>query len=165
MIKCIVVLLINSWFMANAEPILYMTSADCDAIVKVDAGKGAIVESLISVGSRPRAIAIGPDGKYAYVVNSYDNTLSVVNLKYGKEVGSPVKVGKIPWAVAITPDGKYVLVSNLGDHSVSIVDASMRALICRDIPVGSHPWSIMTTPDNKFAYVTNYTHFKSFCWL
>ena len=110
--KYIVLLLINSWFVVSGEPILYMTSIDSDAIVKVDAGKGTVVENPIPVGSRPRAIAISPDGMYAYVANSYDNTLSVVNLKSGKEVGSPIKVGKIPWAVAITPDGKYALVSN-----------------------------------------------------
>jgi len=60
------------------------------------------------------AIAITPDGRTAYVVDSGQgngDTVTPINLATGKP-GRPIKVGKDPAAITITPNGRTAYVSN-----------------------------------------------------
>ncbi len=68
----------------------------------------------IKVGRNPQAIAITPDGKTAYVVDSYDGVIIPVNLATGRP-GTPIKVGTDPQAIAITPDGTTAYVASQAD--------------------------------------------------
>jgi len=45
----------------------------------VDAGSRAVVESPIIVGKNPVGVAVSPDGRRLYVINSGDKTLSVID--------------------------------------------------------------------------------------
>ncbi|MCX7337779.1 MAG: YncE family protein [Alphaproteobacteria bacterium] len=151
-----VALLLTSLFYSDVRAdSCIVTLLEMDAVLKVDLANGTVGKP-ISVGSRPRAVAVTNDGATAYVVNSYDNTVSVINLATGAALGNPIKVGQIPWAIAATSNGKYALVANLCDNSVSVIDLATKTLACRDISVGSSPWSIQISPDNKKAYVTNF---------
>jgi hypothetical protein len=53
-----------------------------------------------TVGERPRAIAITPDGTIAYVLNEGDGTVTPISLAKGA-VGVPIKVGHYAYAMAI----------------------------------------------------------------
>ena len=57
---------------------------------------------------------------YAYVSNSFDNTVSVIRTS-DSTVISTVAVGDWPYGVAVSPDGEYVYVSNSGDDTVSVI--------------------------------------------
>jgi len=59
----------------------------------------------ITAGYSSRAIAITPDGRFAYVVNYLDNTVTVIDTA-SNQVGATIKVGTYPWAIAIAPWGK-----------------------------------------------------------
>ena len=56
----------------------------------------------IKVGFRPWAIAITPDGKTAYVVNSETSTVTPISTATNRP-GKPIKVGITPVAIAIAP--------------------------------------------------------------
>ena len=58
------------------------------------------------------AVAVTPDGKHVYVVNTNTNTVSVIDTASNMVVGTPIPVGNAPAAVAVTPDGKHGYVTN-----------------------------------------------------
>ena len=94
----------------------------------------------IEVGVRPRAIAITPDGKTAYVVNqsrpqpppwhSYEaekrglpqpppdsrGTVTPIDTATNTP-GEPIDAGNEPFAIAVTPDGKTVYVVNTWENT------------------------------------------------
>jgi YVTN family beta-propeller protein len=56
----------------------------------------------VKVGRLPEAIAITPDGKTAYVVNTGSGTVTPIQTATNTAL-APVKVGRTPVAIAITP--------------------------------------------------------------
>ena len=63
-------------------------------------------------------MAFTPDGKYAYVTNNTDGTVSVITTAT-HAVSAPITVGTQPVGVTITPDGEYAYVANNIDDTVS----------------------------------------------
>ena len=55
----------------------------------------------ITVGNSPRAIAVTPNGKTAYVANYYSSTVTPIRIATGK-TGKAIKVGGSPYAIAFT---------------------------------------------------------------
>jgi YVTN family beta-propeller protein len=78
------------------------------------------VSATVRVGLVPNQVVITPDGKTAYVLNSFSP--SVTQIKVGRSVTSKrVKAGSFPLGLAITPDGKKLYISrhsNTGPGSV-----------------------------------------------
>lgn len=76
--------------------------------------------ATVYTGKGPTAEAITPDGKYLYVINTQDATLSVIDVAK-EEVVKTIKVGDYPSAVSISPDGHYCFVVNSGTNTVTII--------------------------------------------
>jgi YVTN family beta-propeller protein len=65
--------------------------------------QGGSVTGATHVGKGPHGVVVGPSGKFAYVTNVADDTVSVVDLKSRKVTGT-VKVGKRPNGIStLTP--------------------------------------------------------------
>jgi YVTN family beta-propeller protein len=113
----------------------------------------------ITVGTRPFAIAITPDGKTAYVANFGPivgpGNVSVINTADNKVSPIPIAVGSHPSDIAITPEGKTAYVANFGSSNVSAIDTADNSVDPTPIPVGTQPEHIAITPDGKTAYVAN----------
>jgi gliding motility-associated-like protein len=90
---------------------------------------------------------------HAFIPNSGDNTVSVVDLESGK-ILKVIPVGQWPYGVAVNPDGSRVYISNIMDKSVSVIDAATNQVIAT-IPVGDHPYGISVSPDGSRVYVAN----------
>ncbi|MGO9189749.1 MAG: YncE family protein, partial [Streptosporangiaceae bacterium] len=58
----------------------------------------------IPVGHNPRAIAVTPDGKTAYVSNGDDGTVTPIRTA-SNTAGAPIPAGSGPFDIAITPNG------------------------------------------------------------
>jgi YVTN family beta-propeller protein len=56
------------------------------------------VVGLVTVGNKPLGIDVTPDGKYVYVTNSNDGTVSVINTATNTVLGAPIAVGSFPIA-------------------------------------------------------------------
>jgi YVTN family beta-propeller protein len=112
------------------------------------------------VGNKPFGVAITPDGTRAYVTNSNDNTVSVIDTT-NMLVGSPITVGFTPQGVAITPDGKRAYVTNFSAlaNTVSVIDTNPASptynSVVATVAVGTEPFEVAITPDGTRAYVTN----------
>ena len=76
--------------------------------------------ATVYTGKGPTAAAVTPDGRYLYVINTQDATLSVIDIAKA-EVVKTVKVGSYPSAVRISPDGHYCFVVNSGTDTVTII--------------------------------------------
>jgi YVTN family beta-propeller protein len=61
---------------------------------------------LFAVLAMGLALAASPAeaAPFAYVTNSNDNTVSVIDTASNKAVGTPIPVGNSPLGVAVTPD-------------------------------------------------------------
>jgi YVTN family beta-propeller protein len=62
---------------------LYAPCEDAYTVVVVNTKTNKVVGKPISVGGVPTLVAIAHNGKHAYVVNSFDNTVSVISITGG----------------------------------------------------------------------------------
>ncbi len=127
---------------------------------------------LASSGTGPAAVAVTPDGKFLYVANQFDATVT----KYSADAtsgtltqGLSVPVGTAPSALAITPDGGFLYVANSGSSNVSAFavcnqvlttcndpnrpDGSLTVVAGSPFSAGLGPVSIVAAPSGKFLYV------------
>jgi len=100
-------------------------------------------------------VGVGP---FAYITNSGDNTVSVIDTATNK-VTAMIPVGSHPMGVAVTLDGKRVYVTNheVGNPSNNtflIIDTATNK-ITDAVPVGEVPFGVAVTLDGKNVYVTN----------
>ena len=90
-------------------PVVYSVNKISGTVTPIETTTGAAGRA-ISVGYRPRVIAITPDGTTAYVANK-DDTVTPIAIATNRP-GKPIRVGGAPYGVAITPDGTTVYVAN-----------------------------------------------------
>src|SRR6185369_10688322 len=104
-----------------------------------------------------RPLALSPDGKHLFAVNTPDNRLEIFRVKQGSLtlVGS-VAVGLEPVAVAARSDDEVWVVNHLSD-SVSVVDVKRPkgARVVRTLLVGDEPRDIVFGgPGRARAFIT-----------
>jgi YVTN family beta-propeller protein len=97
-------------------PVVYAVNKISGTVTPIETATG-VPGRPISVGFRPRVIAITPDGKTAYVINQ-GGTVTPIATATGR-LGKPIKVGGAPYGIAITPDGETAYVANLGSDTVT----------------------------------------------
>jgi YVTN family beta-propeller protein len=132
------------------------------------------VIDTVEVGDGPLAVAVTPNGKYAYVTNfgtdnpdliaqgfAKGNTISVIRTWDNKVVDTIEVDGTLPAGIAITPNGKRAYVPNRGSDAVSVIKIKYRRgkvinKVIDTVKVGHKPANVVITPDGKYAYVTNF---------
>jgi YVTN family beta-propeller protein len=121
------------------------------AINPIDLATG-LPEPAIAVGWWPEEIAISPDGSFAYVSDTFDDTLTRIDL------GTDSVVATIPMSspgdIEFAPDGATAYV-NLMDDLVQPVRTSDDALL-EPVAVHNLVSQIAITPDGSMAYVSSY---------
>jgi YVTN family beta-propeller protein len=65
----------------------------------------------------------------AYVANTGDDSISVIDLATGAAIGSPISVGSGPSALAVSPDQQRVFVANSDANTVSVIDTQTRTVV------------------------------------
>jgi uncharacterized repeat protein (TIGR01451 family) len=109
------------------------------------------VTSNITVGHDPFAVAISPNGGFAYVTNRDDNTVSLINTTTDTVVDT-LDVGDTPEGIFVGFGQIYI--TNDISNSVSVyreIDFQPLATI----PTGGGPLSVAVSPDGKTAIVGN----------
>ncbi len=79
--------------------------------------------TTISVGSCPTGVAVMPGGKYVYVSNFGDDTVSVIQTS-DNTVKTITDVGDGPDAITVSPDGAYVYVGNAYANTITVIGNS-----------------------------------------
>lgn len=137
---------------AWAQTLSYVTNFDSADVTLIDTSDNTVL-ATVSVGTRPRNVAVAPNGAFAYVVNQGDHTVSVINAST-QSVIRTVPVGSDPFGVAVSPDGAFVYVSNSFSNDISVIDTHTNSVVAT-IPVGFNPWDVVVSPDGAFAYTAN----------
>src|SRR5574341_1501040 len=121
--------------------------------------------AVLPFNSNIRSAAITPDGSKLYASDSFNNTVSVMNLSIN-EVIAILDVGNGPSSIAITPDGSKAYVNNSGSdnkpgNTISVIDVTTDNIVSTvNLEVGSvpsRPNGLAITPDGSRVYVTGVT--------
>lgn len=152
------------WVTNNGEPDMDaapghpgMKKADHAAMAKpgavwlIDTGTDAVIAKIL-VGLHPAHVVLAPDGRFAYITNGGDNSVTVVDA-VARSVVATIPVGKFPHGLRFAPDGRQAYVANLKGGTVSVIDVASRKEITQ-IPVGKGPAQVGFTPDGLLAFVS-----------
>jgi len=114
-----------------------------------------MIDTTVSVGSDPFAMAISPSGDLVYAANEIDNTVSVIDTSTNMVIAT-VPAGNDPSGLAVTPDGNFLYITNQTDDTVSIIRTSDNTKLPTTISVGNGPTGIIVSSDGSFVYVANF---------
>ena len=113
---------------------------------------GQTLLDTVLVGYEPAAVAVNPATNMVYVVNSYDNTVSVMNAANDTVVAT-VNVGNQPEGLVVNPNTNRIYVVN-AEGTVTFIDGNTNKP--QTIQVGGYPWDIAINTATNRIYVTNY---------
>ena len=142
---------------------LYVSLWGAAAVAVVDL-KVKTVTARWRAGQHPCEMVLSRDGKYLFVANANDNTVSVLDTRTGRASetlwatlfpNSPR--GATPNSLALSPDGKMLFVANANINAIAVFDVSApghgRSL--GFIPSGWYPRSVRVTPDGRELLIAN----------
>jgi len=139
---------------ARAETLL-VADKDGDALLVFDTPSGR-VERAIPVGANPHEVVATADGLLAFTANAGSNTVSVVDLREGREIRrleSPLFA--YPHGMAIDPDGKTLYLTSEQKRLLLRVDIE-RLEITGQVSTereGSH--MVVLSPGGEWAYLSD----------
>lgn len=133
------------------------------SIFRNDASTGALAAlGTTGTGAYPYAIALSPNGMFAFVTNLVGNTVSSyrIDATTGTVGSTGSSVGSVnPYGITMDPLGRFVWVANYSAHTVSAytIDAATGQLTAAGSPVatGSFPYDVAAHPSGNFVYVAN----------
>jgi YVTN family beta-propeller protein len=111
---------------------------------------GAIAD--IAVGPHPAHVVVDKDGTFAYVTDSEESAVQMIDLA-AKQVTRSTATGAYPHGLRLSPDGRELYVANLKDGSVSVVDVASFAEVAR-IKLGKAPAQVGFTPDGSKVFIS-----------
>ncbi len=146
---------------------LYISCWGCDKVLVFDIQK-KVIRTEITVGDNPNDICSTNDGKYLFVANANDNSVSVIDVKNTKVIETlssslfaDAPPGSTTNAVALSTDEKTLYIANADNNCLAVFDVSKPGFSHSKgfIPVGWYPTCIKVT--GKKIWVTNGKGFSS----
>ena len=142
---------------------LYVSEWSKANIAVVDLKTEKVLEHW-STGEHPCEIVLRRDGKFLFVANANDNTVTVIDASSGRAVetiwatlfpNSPR--GATPNSLALSPDQKTLFVANANINAIGVFDVETpgKSRSLGFIPSGWYPTSVRVTPDGKKLLVAN----------
>ena len=124
------------------------------------ASNGRDFDRTLKTGYAPYAVAVSPDGKSIAVSNWGDQSVSLFEVKTGKE--KRIGVGAHPNEMVWSRKGR-LFVACSGANSVSVLQGGQEGRVIETIktcldpsaPVGSTPIALALSPDQSRLYVAN----------
>jgi YVTN family beta-propeller protein len=112
------------------KKILYISCWGGDKIILFDTEK-QLISGSVTVGDNPNDMCITGNGKYLYVANANDNSVSVIDTKQLKVIETlnsalyPVSPpGSSPNSVALSSDEKTLYIANADNNCLAVFDIS-----------------------------------------
>ena len=164
---------------APTTAIVYVTNSGSDNISGftvngTTGGLSAVAGSPFANLSAPSAIAVSPNGFFAFATNRQSNTVTA--FRVGTDGGllqasgtptspNPAPVGTAPSAVAVSEDTQFLYIANRGSDSVTAFTIGATGTLTLIPPEagtpnpvaagGSAPVSLIGSSNDRFLYVAN----------
>jgi YVTN family beta-propeller protein len=146
---------------------LYISCWGCDKVLTVSTASMSIVNE-INVGDNPNELCITKNGRYLFVANSNDNSVSVINTKSKKIIETltaslypDAPPGSTTNGLALSPDEKTLYIANADNNCLAVFNVSSPgySTAAGFIPTGWYPTCVKTIGSKIF--VTNGKGFTS----
>jgi YVTN family beta-propeller protein len=140
---------------------LYISIWGGDKVDVYDVSKNSIT-AMIAVGSHPNDLILTKDGKYLFVANSNDNSVSVIRTQDQKLIETLIAAlypdsptGSTTNGLALSPDQQTLYIANADNNCLGVFDVSIPGHSHSKgfIPVGWYPTCVRMAA-NKI-YVSN----------
>jgi len=140
---------------------LYITCWGCNKVILFNT-REQLVTGSIAVGDNPNDICISKNGKYLYVANANDNSVSVVSLEKNREIEilnaalyPNAPSGSTPNGIALSDDEKTLYIANADNNCLAVFDVSKPGNSTSKgfIPTGWYPTCVRVVKNTIF--VTN----------
>ena len=128
---------------------LFSQTATTPVSVTVQVGAG----DALGINGTPFAVAMSPDGKHAYITDSANNRVSVLDVATRAIIGS-IAVGGAPSGIAVAGDGRAYVV-NSADGTVTVFDTATNRIVRPYVYVGSDPTGIAVNAAGTRVVVAN----------
>jgi YVTN family beta-propeller protein len=126
---------------------------DANSLWAINA-ENANVLARVSVGKGPTHPIVSPDGRWIYVTNTDEGSVSVIDTTIW-QVTSTITDLPEPHDGTLTPDGRYLYLATAGDSTMTVVDTQTR-MVTQKFRVGTKPRGLAVGGENgEIAYVTN----------
>jgi 6-phosphogluconolactonase (cycloisomerase 2 family) len=153
-------------------------SASGGSITKVPCAGMFCVGEDFEAGSAPSSITVEPSGKFLYVTNQGNDTVSAYSIESSGSLselvllGSPYPTATAPSssAFATTATGSYLYITNSGSNNITgyvvclstidpctTADGSLRLIPSSPFGAGLNPVGIVVDPTNTFVYALDQT--------
>ncbi len=144
-----------------AKKMLYISCWGCDRLLlfDVDAKKFA---REIPVGDNPNEMVLSKNGRYLYVCNANDNSVSLVDLMKGSVIETlntalfaDAPAGSTPNGLALSADEEYLYIANADNNCLAVfeVEEPGKSVSKGFIPTGWYPTNVKVI--DKQIWVTN----------
>jgi len=147
---------------------LYITLWGGDKVIVYNTKKNALTDS-VQVGDNPNDLCLSKNGRYLYVANANDNSVSIIDTKERKVLETlnaalyPTQLsGSTTNGVALSDDNKVLYIANADNNCLAVFDVSKpgNSVSKGYIPTGWYPTCVRTV--GKKLYVANGKGFSSF---
>lgn len=146
---------------------LFISCWGCDKVLLFDVN-AQTWKTPIQVGDNPNEMLLTPDGKYLYVCNANDNSVSIIDLKQQRVIetldaalypNSPS--GSTTNSIALDPVSKRLYIANADNNCIAVFDVETpgKSVAKGFIPVGWYPTSVRLI--NGKLWVANGKGFSS----
>jgi YVTN family beta-propeller protein len=146
---------------------LYISCWGCDKVLTFNLEKNTW-KNPIHVGDNPNELMLSPDGKYLYVCNANDNSVSIIDVKTRKVIetldaalfpDSPS--GSTTNSLAYDAKGKRLYIANADNNCLAVFDVSKpgNSTAMGYIPTGWYPTCVRLI--GKKLWVSNGKGFES----
>jgi YVTN family beta-propeller protein len=129
-----------------------VTNGSSDNVSVISTATNTVVATVPivngSYSSGPYAVAITPNGAFAYVANAAAGTVSVIDTSTNTVIAA-VSVGTVPHGVAITPDGAFAYVGNEYSSTVSVINTATNTVVDTVTGVAVAPEGVAITLRNN----------------
>lgn len=147
---------------------LYISCWGCDQLIVFNTQTKTITRQ-IKVGDNPNDICLTKNGKFIFVANSNDNSVSVIDASTGLVTETltcslypNAPQGSTTNGLALSPDERTLYIANADNNCLTVFDVSTpgKSVAKGFIPTGWYPTSVKAIGDK--IYVTNGKGFSSF---
>ncbi|MCD6354193.1 MAG: bifunctional YncE family protein/alkaline phosphatase family protein [Prolixibacteraceae bacterium] len=145
--------------LSNDGKMLFISCWGCDKVILFDTHRQEVA-GWIPVGDNPNDMCITQNGKFLFVSNANDNSVSVISLKQKRVVevlnsalypGSPS--GSTANSLALSSDEKILYIANADNNSLAVFDVSNpgESFSKGFIPTGWYPTCVRVVGNTVFV--------------